>query len=250
MIKFFRKIRQRLLSENKFSKYLIYAIGEIILVVIGILIALGINNWNQKLIGDKKELDLLKNLSEDLSLNISMIKKLGDEYALKEKECMEGMKILKNASSIQMILEADSLIDTSWEVFSVNRNTYDEMLNTGTFYTLKNKKLQEAIRTHFIEANTYVKDFQEINRNGQDIAHNNEELYIIELLEDRMNDKDFNIKGLDTTWITNQNSLQYLAFYKQGKYFTFTNKIRKEMIANFIDSCKELSEKIETELKK
>jgi hypothetical protein len=46
MIKFFRKIRQRLLTENKFSKYLIYAIGEIILVVIGILIALSINNWN------------------------------------------------------------------------------------------------------------------------------------------------------------------------------------------------------------
>ncbi|GAA4806555.1 DUF6090 family protein [Litoribaculum gwangyangense] len=50
MIKFFRRIRQRLLSENKFSKYLIYAIGETILVVIGILIALSINNWNE----DKK----------------------------------------------------------------------------------------------------------------------------------------------------------------------------------------------------
>ena len=48
MIKFFRKIRQKLLSENKFNKYLIYAIGEIILVVIGILIALQINNWNEK----------------------------------------------------------------------------------------------------------------------------------------------------------------------------------------------------------
>ena len=46
MIKFFRKIRQKLLSENKFSKYLIYAIGEIILVVIGILIAVSINNAN------------------------------------------------------------------------------------------------------------------------------------------------------------------------------------------------------------
>lgn len=47
MIKFFRKIRQRMFTENKFGKYLIYAIGEIILVVIGILIALQINNWNE-----------------------------------------------------------------------------------------------------------------------------------------------------------------------------------------------------------
>ena len=48
MIKFFRKIRQGLVSQNKFNKYLIYAIGEIILVVIGILIALQINNWNEE----------------------------------------------------------------------------------------------------------------------------------------------------------------------------------------------------------
>ncbi|WP_273277430.1 DUF6090 family protein [Maribacter polysiphoniae] len=47
MIKFFRRIRQQVLTENKFSKYLLYAIGEIVLVVIGILIALQINNWNE-----------------------------------------------------------------------------------------------------------------------------------------------------------------------------------------------------------
>ena len=47
MIKYFRKIRQELLSDSKFRKYLIYAIGEIFLVVIGILIALQINNWNE-----------------------------------------------------------------------------------------------------------------------------------------------------------------------------------------------------------
>ena len=47
MIKFFRHIRQNLIMENKTSKYFKYAIGEIVLVVIGILIALQINNWNE-----------------------------------------------------------------------------------------------------------------------------------------------------------------------------------------------------------
>ena len=47
MIKFFRKIRYALMTNNKTAKYLTYAIGEIILVVIGILIALQINNWNE-----------------------------------------------------------------------------------------------------------------------------------------------------------------------------------------------------------
>lgn len=48
MIKFFREIRQQLLAEGKFRKYLKYALGEILLVVIGILIAVQINNWNVK----------------------------------------------------------------------------------------------------------------------------------------------------------------------------------------------------------
>lgn len=48
MMKFFRRIRHRLLNANKLGNYLLYAIGEIVLVVIGILIAIQINNWNEK----------------------------------------------------------------------------------------------------------------------------------------------------------------------------------------------------------
>lgn len=66
MIKFFRKIRQSLITENKFSKYLLYAVGEIVLVVIGILIALQVNDWNENrkenLIGDKLKLKLYQEL--------------------------------------------------------------------------------------------------------------------------------------------------------------------------------------------
>ncbi|WP_223115320.1 DUF6090 family protein [Hanstruepera ponticola] len=66
MIKFFRKIRQNLLSEGKTEKYLKYAIGEIILVVIGILIALQINNWNEKRKERNKEDQLIDVLITDL----------------------------------------------------------------------------------------------------------------------------------------------------------------------------------------
>ena len=55
MIKFFRKIRKKMLTDNKLSKYLIYAIGEIILVVIGILIALQVNNRNIDSINIEKQ---------------------------------------------------------------------------------------------------------------------------------------------------------------------------------------------------
>ncbi len=66
MIKLFRTIRQKLLSENKFSKYLLYAIGEIVLVVVGILIALQINNWNENKLHNQKVKAHLINLIQDL----------------------------------------------------------------------------------------------------------------------------------------------------------------------------------------
>ena len=59
MLRFFRKIRQKLLTDNKFSKYLLYAIGEILLVVIGILIALQVDNWNQKRENEEKVRSIL-----------------------------------------------------------------------------------------------------------------------------------------------------------------------------------------------
>ncbi len=78
MIKFFRRIRKTLLNENKFSKYLIYAIGEIILVVIGILIALQINNWSEEKKLAKKELYFLEGIRNDLvsdTMQINQLKK-------------------------------------------------------------------------------------------------------------------------------------------------------------------------------
>ena len=69
MIKFFRQIRQSLIMENKTSKYFKYAIGEIVLVVIGILIALQINNWNENRKLNNNEKIILTDLVEDLKID-------------------------------------------------------------------------------------------------------------------------------------------------------------------------------------
>ena len=70
MIKFFRSIRKALLTEGKTSNYLKYAIGEIILVMIGILLALQVNNWNNSRLEAKKEQLFLKNLETDFKTNL------------------------------------------------------------------------------------------------------------------------------------------------------------------------------------
>jgi len=82
MLRFFRQIRQRLLTDNppdqasragRFSKYLLYAIGEVLLVVIGILIALQIDNWNEERKLRREEQTLLRQLKEEYQTNLEQL---------------------------------------------------------------------------------------------------------------------------------------------------------------------------------
>ena len=87
MIKFFRKIRQNLLRDNKFSKYLLYAIGEIVLVVIGILIALQINNWNQQRISTEYEKKLLTELRNTITADYNLLQMAIDGNKRSSRSC-------------------------------------------------------------------------------------------------------------------------------------------------------------------
>lgn len=73
MIKFFRQIRHNLLSQGKTAKYLKYAIGEIILVVIGILIALSINNWNQKRLKHQQIISVYERIVIDIDIDVQQL---------------------------------------------------------------------------------------------------------------------------------------------------------------------------------
>ncbi|PQJ82006.1 DUF6090 family protein [Polaribacter glomeratus] len=73
MIKFFQKIRRRLLKESKFNRYFIYAIGEIILVVIGVLIALQVNNWNENKLQHKKTEVIFNQIINELVVDVKII---------------------------------------------------------------------------------------------------------------------------------------------------------------------------------
>ncbi len=76
MIKFFRKIRQNLLMENKTGRYLKYAFGEIILVVVGILIALQLNAWKEENTENKIVKQFISSLVEDLKSDTTSIRQI------------------------------------------------------------------------------------------------------------------------------------------------------------------------------
>lgn len=83
MIKFFRKIRQKLLEEGNLKRYLIYAFGEILLVVIGILIALQVNNWNEGRKELAKSHEILREIAENLEYNNArFLKEIKEEEAV------------------------------------------------------------------------------------------------------------------------------------------------------------------------
>ena len=149
MIKFFRKIRQKLLSENRFSKYLIYAIGEIILVVIGILIALQINNWNQAKKNSQKELYLLEQLQKEFKKDSSNIATHAWLTNLKVKDG----KIIKSFLEGKTNLRSDSLVSFLFYngkvlLFQSHTPTYDEIISSGNLSLITSEDLKTRISNY------------------------------------------------------------------------------------------------------
>jgi len=145
MIKFFRSIRQRLLSENRFSKYLLYAIGEIILVVIGILIALQINNWNQERINRDYELTMLREVKEALDKDIYNIE--GGLKALEDlKQSVIVLTTVRNGSTYPQ----DSLayhfnnVRQGGIALVINYSPYESIKSTG-LDKISNSELRNSI---------------------------------------------------------------------------------------------------------
>tara|TARA_R110002051_G_scaffold146640_1_gene219355 strand:+ start:6406 stop:7191 length:786 start_codon:yes stop_codon:yes gene_type:complete len=143
MIKFFRKIRQRLLTDNKFSKYLLYAIGEIILVVLGILIALQINNWNEKRKDRLKEQVVLKKLQEDYQSNLLQLE---EKMKTRDKIIISGLQLLK-AFDQPIGINRDSIIK---DIAILNNDpTFDPIQNnltsSGNLILISNNRLNNLL---------------------------------------------------------------------------------------------------------
>jgi len=154
MIKLFRRIRFDLMEKNKTGKYFKYAIGEIVLVVIGILIALQVNNWNEQRKERSKELHYLTNLKADLKLNIAEI----DNYittrntrtasAKKILEYYEG-KPLTDLDEFNM----NSVNVYTWQKFFQIDNTFQELTNSGNLSIISN----DSIKNGFLNLETLYK---------------------------------------------------------------------------------------------
>jgi hypothetical protein len=174
MIKFFRKIRQGLLSENKFTKYLIYAIGEIVLVVIGILIALQVNSWNEHRISHNLELKLLKDLHNDLETdlqNLSVKIKYDSLFATSNDSLFTCFKNNNLADG----LKVRNIDGTLYNWFGIVNNTlffypqkyaYQNIINSG-IDIIENETLRQDIMHLYDYSYRVTGDYLQIQFNLQ-----------------------------------------------------------------------------------
>lgn len=146
MIRFTHKIRQRLLAENRVTRYLAYALGEIVLVVIGILIALQINNYNDARKDRAKELGYLANIRTDVMANIAEM----DRYlATRTEGIATANRILAHFDGKPIddlsAFNDDQISIYSWRRYYLIDNTYQELVNSGNFALLSNDSIKHGL---------------------------------------------------------------------------------------------------------
>ncbi len=151
MIKFYRKVRKRLLSEGKIKSYFKYAIGEIILVVIGILIAITLNDYNTQ----KNERNLikkkLKSLRQEIFQDSIDISILINRYTSQRET---GLKLISQINNSTEKIDCEKFISDlldfeKLETVLNNKSTYVEMVNEGVFSKIENNELKHNINMFY-----------------------------------------------------------------------------------------------------
>jgi hypothetical protein len=191
MIKFFRKIRYDLMEKNKTGKYLKYAIGEIILVVIGILIALSINNWNEEKKEAKVEkqymISLLSDLAKDRSDLISNVE-FGPVPVIYNDSLFSELQKRPLQGREKRIYHL-FLLYTNGILISYHDRTISQLRNSGGFGLIDKQEISDAVLDYDVRMRESIRFIESSRSNhliNNDILLNSQmyELYRVEHLND------------------------------------------------------------------
>jgi hypothetical protein len=163
MIPFFRKIRKKMADDNKPMNYAKYAVGEIILVVIGILIALQINNWNEERKTNLRERSYLRNLQIDLQEDTDLL----NEVISKQNQYLERTRLLIgsiNKYGQDNIQTFDSIYAYQMQgnpTFFPNSGTYRSLILGGNLDMISSEQLKVSL------TNLYERYYERLEYNGK-----------------------------------------------------------------------------------
>ena len=168
MIKFFRKIRYNLMEQNKTGKYLKYAIGEIILVVIGILIALQVNNWNENRNAKKDELVALQDLLYEFKRNKSEFQLYAEWQNSMESSWLEYLSIITN-EELPDSIRAQRRPLMAFRTFTIANIKLNSLLASGYIDRIQNDSLKQLL----LQWNDILLDYQIIEQDHVNHAKQN-----------------------------------------------------------------------------
>ena len=247
MIPFFRKIRKKLADDNKPMKYLRYAIGEIVLVVIGILIALQVNNWNVNRVSKLSQEKILNKLISNLNYDIDQFKEIDSIYKIDLKEIgfvLEEALSGKNSklnNTKQMIAGRGSVI-----YLKVTKSSYEEMMNTGLLYQLSSEELKTKINAYYELAEFILekenRDNQNLNNWILGIKKDDPKKLVMRLREQR------NLSHIDWNWLQNPNSGIYREIETQTIWTKAAIESNQKVLLRLSNEAKTLINEIESYL--
>ncbi len=152
MIQLFKNIRRKLLFEKRLGNYILYAIGEILLVVIGILLALQFNNWNLESENLKKEEWYLINIVEDIEYQKKILKDM-KRHSLESidvaKSVLKGFVTSKNFKKVDSLNDKLNFLIETYNFPNIN-NTYSELVSSGQLSLIKDKELSINIINFYL----------------------------------------------------------------------------------------------------
>jgi len=245
MIKFFRKIRQKLLTENKFSKYLLYAIGEILLVVLGILIALQINNWNTNKL-EKKELysyliNVKNNLHSDLN-RIREIKTFRDSTIIFSDNFLKIAKkdkiTFEDFYTVAPIARYNAFID---QHLKSHRSGFEILKNSGYLGKLNGTELEKRLNEYY-----YLLD--EV-REREISLHNNIETMENVAFENNIRQQMIELQDKNVFLSTNQGKIKTLINHSSLTGVNIMNQVFRILIEKYVQ-LEELANIIITDIEK
>lgn len=168
MIKFFNKIRKQLLEENKTGRYLKYAIGEIVLVMIGILLALQVNTWNNNRELKKEELKVLKSLHQEFSENLIKFDSAYKFHLRRKKNIKTIMSIELESISTDSLLLLFKRVNNNY-TFDPFQGIYNSVINSGKIELISNDTLKNKIS----RIQDIIRDYQEEEQGTREFSKQN-----------------------------------------------------------------------------
>lgn len=172
MIKFFRKIRYNLMEKGKTSKYFKYAIGEIVLVVIGILIALQINTWNEQRKNNKLEAEYYCRLLEDLEQDGQQFDALISQAENRLKSSNQALRLLQQDQTNSIAVGKQISLSTKaiYIDFKANNSTFDD-LKSANLNIIKDKNIIKSLNTYYNNIESMKSIIMVNGKNAVDILH-------------------------------------------------------------------------------